>query len=292
MIAKHGRIVVRGVAIAAIGAIVAIAGTIGTVSNSIGMQFVEIPAGTFSMGSAVANWDEGPVRQVTISRPFAISKTEVTGKQFRQFRPDFPASTRMKGTGVTWNDAVAFCEWLSKKEGRPYRLPTEAEWEYACRLEGIGDNGRLLGMLDDVVEWCSDWYGVYPEHNETDPVGPAEGLVRVLRGDKLDIDDRVIAPWGYNRPSYRAGMPPSFGRPIGPANTSFRVVQAPPVTTRPRAAELEFFRLGVRQSTSASADAVSSRSRSTVFSETLSRAHAAGDVGGQSLRRAGACGQH
>ena len=254
MITKHGRIVGCVVVIAAIGAIAVIAGTIGAASNSIGMQFVEIPAGTFSMGSGVAHWDERPMRKVTISRPFAISKTEVTGKQFLQFRPDFPASTRMKGIGVTWNDAVAFCEWLSKKEGKPYRLPTEAEWEYACRLEGIGDNGRLLGMLDDVVEWCSDWYGVYPDHNETDPVGPAEGLVRVLRGDKLDIDDRVIAPWGYNRPTNRAGMPPSFGRPIGPANTSFRVVQAPPVTTPTREAELEFFRLGVRQSTSASAD--------------------------------------
>lgn len=221
------------------------------IENSIGIEMVEIPAGSFQMGSTSGFWNEQPVRKVTISRPFLISRHEVTRLQFLEFRPDHPASATRKGVGVSWHDAMAFCEWLSAKEGKPYRLPTEAEWEYACRLEGMSGEGKLVGMLDDVVEWCLDWYGPYPDHDEVDPVGPAEGMVRVLRGDKLDVDDRVIAPWGYNRPAYRAGLPPSFGLPHAYLNTGFRVVQAPPVTTRPRPATHELFRLGVKQSTGA-----------------------------------------
>ncbi|MCA9112202.1 MAG: SUMF1/EgtB/PvdO family nonheme iron enzyme, partial [Planctomycetaceae bacterium] len=214
------------------------------------MELIPIPAGTFRMGSDDGCWNECPVHTVTISQPFLISKHEVTRLQFLEFREDFECTATMKAIGATWSDAVAFCEWLSKKEGRPYRLPTEAEWEYACRLEGQTDEGQLVGMLDDVVEWCQDWYGPYSNPDEVDPTGVKNGLVRVLRGDKLDIDDKVIAPWGYNRSSYRAGMPPTFGRPlIEDPNISFRVVQSLPVTTPPREVMPEFFQLGVKQST-------------------------------------------
>ncbi len=231
----------------------ALASFAAAAANPTSIELVEIPAGSFLMGSTIGHWNEQPVRKVTIRQPFLISKHEVTRLQFTEFRKDHPSSATQKAIGVSWHEAMAFCEWLSAREGKPYRLPTEAEWEYACRLEGISGEGKLVGMLDDVVEWCLDWYGDYPGEDEVDPAGPAEGLVRVLRGDKLDVDDRVIAPWGYNRPAYRAGLPPSFGRPFAFLNTSFRVVQAPPVATRPRQITPELFRLGVKQSTAAPA---------------------------------------
>ncbi|MHC4620164.1 MAG: formylglycine-generating enzyme family protein, partial [Planctomycetota bacterium] len=105
--------------------------------------------------------------------------------------------------GVSWYEAVAFCEWLSKKEGRPYRLPTEAEWEYACRagstsLYSSGDRppraGRanawgLKNMHTSVREWCLDWHGEYPAAEQVDPVGPEYGMARVVRGGLLDDGD-------------------------------------------------------------------------------------------------------
>ncbi|MHC4572928.1 MAG: formylglycine-generating enzyme family protein, partial [Planctomycetota bacterium] len=126
-------------------------------TNSIGIKFVRIEPGTFRMGCLNqtkappgerdwrgfvgpeylpnGDWDEHPVHKVTISKGFYVAQTEVTIEQFRRFRPDFQADTDSGPyvTGVSWNDAAAFCRWLSRKEGKPYRLPTEAEWEYACR---------------------------------------------------------------------------------------------------------------------------------------------------------------
>ncbi|MCX7826454.1 MAG: formylglycine-generating enzyme family protein, partial [Verrucomicrobiae bacterium] len=117
-------------------------------TNSIGMKLVRIEPGSFIMGQDGpradyqmrrhpakfddADWDETPAHKVTITRPFYIGATEVTVGQFRQFKPCDGAEDEAV-TGVSWHDAVKFCEWLSQKEGRTYRLPTEAEWEYACR---------------------------------------------------------------------------------------------------------------------------------------------------------------
>src|SRR5215471_3453126 len=124
--------------------------------NSIGIVLRQIPAGTFEMGLDAAplpaellkaeprlmskrradgDYDETPRHTVTISKEFFIGETEVTVEQYRQFRPDYKGDKEYSpyATGVNWYDAGAFCEWLSKKEGKPYRLPTEAEWEYAAR---------------------------------------------------------------------------------------------------------------------------------------------------------------
>ncbi len=129
-----------------------------TFTNSIGMQFLRIEPGTFMMGSEQANladeltagkeylrdgdWDEQPIHQVTLSTPFYIGIFQVTNAQFEEFQPNH---TELRGklgfsqdddeavVFVDWHDATRFCKWLSEKEGLPYRLPTEAEWEYVCR---------------------------------------------------------------------------------------------------------------------------------------------------------------
>src|SRR5262249_17324726 len=145
----------------------------------------------------------------TISKPFFISDTEVTEEQYRQFDPGYQRNDRFSpwATGVNWNDAVAFCQWLGKKEGQPYRLPTEAEWEFAARA----------GMASHVAQWVHDWHGMYPAAAQTDPVGPENGSVRVIRGGGFGAKP---APY-YTRPANRAGLPPDYRSPMG---VGFRVV--------------------------------------------------------------------
>jgi len=126
-------------------------------TNSIGMKFVRIEPGTFSMGCLRQELpmelvkrqfmrdgdpDEQPVHRVTISKPFYMGVYEVTNAQYEKFDPTHRYLRGKSGFSiendeavvfVNWHEAKAFCEWLSKEEGLPYRLPTEAEWEYACR---------------------------------------------------------------------------------------------------------------------------------------------------------------
>lgn len=230
---------------------------------------VEIPAGTFYMGGTGEgeNYDEAPMHRVTITRPFRMGVTEVTNAQFEQFRPEH---RELRGKcGFSWgddeavvfvshDDAVAFCRWLSEKEGKTYRLPTEAEWEYACRAGTLwnfymGDKllkpyeknqvtasapkplslqvaqtpanpWGLYDMSGNVEEWCADWYGPYMPDWQTDPVGPADGDFRVTRGGSHNT------PANYLRSANRSAMIPEDKC----YNVGFRVVQADYPATEPQ----------------------------------------------------------
>ena len=122
----------------------------GPFTNSIGMKMLFIEKGDFLMGAQPDSFhigrptsmskdaplaDEQPAHHVTISKGFYMSETEVTIRQYRQFKKEYNGTGYFEpyATGISWNEALAFCKWLSRKEGKPYRLPTEAEWEYAYR---------------------------------------------------------------------------------------------------------------------------------------------------------------
>jgi formylglycine-generating enzyme required for sulfatase activity len=110
------------------------------ITNSISMKLKLIPAGEFMMGSPVSeryrDEDEGPVHRVKITKPYYLGVHEVTQSQYEKVMDENPSrfkSSTNPVEQVSWSDAVEFCKKLSEKEGRTYRLPTEAEWEYACR---------------------------------------------------------------------------------------------------------------------------------------------------------------
>jgi len=179
------------------------------------MSFAQIPAGTFEMGSdANPSSDQSPVHQVTISRPFELQTTEVTQAQWRAVMGSDPSHFHggdLPVEQISWNDAQEFIRRLNKLDpGKGYRLPTEAEWEYACRAGstdqgwgGVDDvawwhrnsedqthsvgqrqpNGwGLYDMLGNVWEFTADWKDSYPAGPVTDPTGPAHGYYKVLRG--------------------------------------------------------------------------------------------------------------
>ncbi|MHC4646267.1 MAG: SUMF1/EgtB/PvdO family nonheme iron enzyme [Planctomycetota bacterium] len=208
-------------------------------TNSIGMKFVRIEPGTFLMGQIktplpweilpytggrgdrmdsliYGDFDEKPVHTVKIAKELYVGVLEVTNFQYELFdhehrklrgKAGFSRKDDEAAVYVSWYDAQAFCRWLSDKEGLPYRLPTEAEWEYACRAGTTtnyhaGDvlpgeyrkRGKSLqvgitppntwGLYDmhgNVEEWCQDWYGPYEAGAQVDPVGYASGDFRVTK---------------------------------------------------------------------------------------------------------------
>lgn len=221
---------------------------------------------------------EGPQHKVILTKPFGASIHEVTRGQFRQFveATGYKTDAEKDGKGsigwkdgdwvqapeylwnselgfdreqtddhpvvnVSWNDAVAFCEWLSKQEGVTYRLPSEAEWEFTCRAGSLtrfswgneesllkryawfAEEGRhntnpvgqkeahalgLFDLLGNVWEWCHDRHEPYTTASAVDPVGPSQGLEHALRGGSFANPSstlRSASRWSY-RPDFRTSI--------------------------------------------------------------------------------------
>ncbi|MHC4620726.1 MAG: formylglycine-generating enzyme family protein, partial [Planctomycetota bacterium] len=254
--------------------------SVQTYTNSVGMQFAQIPAGTFTMGSENGDFDEVPTHSVTISQPFYMGIHEVTNEQYEQFDPShalidhrgFTHGPEEAVIFVSWEDANGFCMWLSQREGQPYRLPTEAEWEYACRAgtttnyytgdtlpveyekHQVETSGpypvdllvgqtppNLWGVYDmhgNVEEWCNDWYGPYEEGHQSDPVGRVDGRFRVSRGGSHST------PVNYLRSANRMGTLPEDKHWL----IGFRVVLGPMPATEPLPEPPpELYQIGVDQ---------------------------------------------
>jgi formylglycine-generating enzyme required for sulfatase activity/serine/threonine protein kinase len=241
--------------------------------NSIGMKFVLVPAGEFWMGSPDsdqgAEADEKPQHKVQITRPFYLGVSEVTKGQYRAVTGESPSYFRgsddLPVEMISWKDATAFCDKLSEREGlKPYyrsragtgsvgasyRLPTEAEWEYACRAGStakfdFGDDEASLGecawfagnsdnkthpvgqkrqnafglydMHGNVWEWCSDWYEAdyYKKTSGADPLNLSQPAVRVIRGGGWSDDPRDC------RSTNRSGVAPE----VWDFNLGFRLAR-------------------------------------------------------------------
>ena len=242
------------------------------------LEMVELPGGAFLMGSPagdeMANNDERPQHRVTVSG-FRIGRTTVTDGLYRQVMADGQGEdTGVPVIDVAWSQAVEFCNRLSRRQGyRPcyrrsrswlwrkgewrcdwsadgYRLPTEAEWEYACRAGSgtrwsFGDDDGVLGeyawfgansedkshtvaqkhpnpwglfdMHGNVWEWCWDWYGGYRRFERHDPRGPRSGRQRVLRGGSFWAPPRNL------RSAFRYGDLPE----VWVSYDGFRCVRVP-----------------------------------------------------------------
>ncbi len=249
------------------------------VTNSIGMKLVPIPAGTFTMGSPKGEEDRGDgegLHAVEITRPFRMGQYEVTVGQFKAFVKDANYQTEAEKDGkggrafdgkefvqkpeftwkslhfaqpddapvavVSWGAAVAFCGWLSKKEGKTYRLPTEAEWEYACRagtksrfhsgdkdddLKGAGNiaDAALKAKWVDVF-WAMDWNDGFPY---TAPVGQ-------FKANAFGLHDMHGNAWEWCSDWYAEeyyGKSPKDD-PQGPASGKERVSRGGAWSTQPK----------------------------------------------------------
>ena len=133
-------------------------------TNTLGMEWVRVSPGTFMMGigrdpkladTGTEDYDEQPAHQVTLTRAFYMLRDKVSQEHYAQ--SGLSGSAR----DASWNQAAAFCRWLSQREGRTYRLPTEAEWEYVFKQTADWrPERRVLGM--EGREWVQDWHGVLP----------------------------------------------------------------------------------------------------------------------------------
>jgi len=238
-------------------------GTPAEITNGIGMKLKLIPEGEFMMGSP--DDKRCPRHKVRITKPFYLGVYEVTQAECEKVMGKNPSNFQGADNPVekvTWEDAAEFCKKLSAKEGRTYRLPTEAEWEYACRagsttLYSFGDDQANLGeyawylansdkktrpagekkpnnwglcdMHGNVWEWCQDWYDLdyYAVSPTGDPPGPETGSLRVYRGGSWD------APAGNCGSSDRYGYVPSYGSIF----LGFRVAADPPSQSSQEEAE-------------------------------------------------------
>ena len=237
--------------------------------NSVGIKLQLIPAGTFEMGSNEGERNESPVHEVKITTPFYIGVTEVTNAQWRAVMGAEPPSKWKDDERpvemVSWADATAFCQKLTelpkeREVGRVYRLPTEAEWEHACRAGtttkwGSGNDEETLddvasfttnsdsqtysvgqkrqnawGLHDmhgNVWEWCSDWYGPYAPEAVADPTGPVGGSYKVSRGGS----------WNNAAELCRSAKRYSYHPSVRSDSLGFRVALNVPGATVPKLVE-------------------------------------------------------
>jgi formylglycine-generating enzyme required for sulfatase activity len=200
--------------------------------------------------------DEDPVRKVTISKAFYLSKFEVTQEQWMVIMGENPSVFTDKPNwrnhpvdNVSWNDCQYYIEKLNAMDLGTFRLPTEAEWEYACRAgtstrfywgqdssnvelhqnawgfsraEGrshpVGlkkpNNWNLYDMSGNVWEWCADWRGPYLESDTLDPKGPKNGASKIYRGGSWFNEPAAL------RSANRHGHPPDTRG----TNAGFRLV--------------------------------------------------------------------
>lgn len=184
-------------------------------------EMISVSGGVFLMGSESGADDEKPIHEVFVS-PFQIACYPITNREFAQFAADQISHDSnfnhrdQPVTSINWFDAIAYCEWLSKKTDKLYRLPTEAEWEFAAtagdpnniypwgtrdwnqrpELHSRFQNGpECIGSFEpnpfgihdmgmNVHEWCSDWYdqNYYSHSPHENPKGPSNGERRASRG--------------------------------------------------------------------------------------------------------------
>jgi formylglycine-generating enzyme required for sulfatase activity len=226
-----------------------------TMVNSVGMKLIYIPPGQFRMGSGPAEpgrHDDETAHDVKITRGFWIAPTEVTQAQWQKvmgFNRSEPKGDNLPANKLSWPQAVDFCRKLSQAEGPTYRLPTEAQWEYACRAgsggpysggqldevawhmdnsdekphEVAGKKPNAWGLHDmhgNAAEWCRDLYqrdlGSAPV---VDPAGPAEGAggARVVRGGS----------WGHFARACRSAARASFNPAYPLERVGLRVIIGP-----------------------------------------------------------------
>lgn len=208
--------------------------------NGVSFKMIAVKGGTFQMGSDDGYEWEKPVHQVTLS-DYYIGETEVTQELWTAVMgsnpPKFTGNMQRPVEMVSWNDCQTFISKLNELTGETFRLPTEAQWEYAARGgnkskgytysggDAIDDvawheynSGGMthpvktkapneLGIYDmtgNVYEWCSDWKGSYSSAAQTDPTGPATGSARVIRGGGWGSDAT------YCRVASRGSSTPTF----------------------------------------------------------------------------------
>jgi formylglycine-generating enzyme required for sulfatase activity len=218
----------------------------------LGLVLMPIAAGTFAMGSENGDSDEKPLTRVTITQAYWLGKTEVTQREWSAIMGSNPSSFKgdsLPVENVSWTDAMEFCRKLTAREraaerlpeGYAYTLPTEAQWEYACRSGTTGDYAGELDamawygsnsgntthavgmklanawgsadMHGNVWEWCADWYGNYPGGSVSDPKGADSGPRRVGRG----------GGWGYPARYCRSAFRDANGPGYRYRNLGFRL---------------------------------------------------------------------
>ena len=208
--------------------------------NGVAYKMVYVIGGTFQMGSTTGESDEKPVHSVTVGS-FSIGETEVTQALWKAVmgsNPSYFEGDNLPVEMVSWNDCQTFIKKLNELTGETFRLPTEAEWEYAAKggnkskgytysgsntiadvawYRGNSDNEthavatkspNELGIYDmsgNVWEWCQDWYGSYSSSAQTNPTGPSSGSDRVFRGGFW------YSYASYCRSAFRYSLAPSSG---------------------------------------------------------------------------------